>query len=243
MSERSDLDGLGFFYASADMAREPAESARRCAQAGASWAMILIESVDGRRQSPERVLAHAAALRARSIRALAYTFPSPRGCETLAGLDQATDRAIEIARGCGIEHLCFDFEPFERADWTGTQIRRAVARARAAGLRSSVTIFTRARWRKITWPAGVPVILQVYERARLRGLLAAALRQTFPGADPDTIPAIGTYAGDADRLGSDLDNIREWDPRGLAIWSLATTDVDERRALAAYVRGDAQGSV
>lgn len=228
-----DISGLGFFYASADMARTPAYSAERVREAGGAWAAVLAESVDGRRQTVDRVAAQAEALRRVDVTPIVYTFPGPQLCASPADLRATIDRAISRAKIAQVQHLCLDFEPFDGADWTGLQIRTAIERARDAGLRVSVTVFSRPRWLRTDWQ-GAPLILQVYERARDQAALDRAMAQDFPGV-PDVIPAIGTYSdGGVARLANDLRNVSmlALRPRGLAIWSLATTDRSERAELA-----------
>ena len=69
-------DGLGFFYTSRDML-DAEKSATRAAGFGASWCAVLVESVDGRRQTLERIKAACDALRAKDIAPVLYTFPAP----------------------------------------------------------------------------------------------------------------------------------------------------------------------
>lgn len=234
-----DLAGLGFFYASADMASNPERAAAKCADACASWAMILVESVDGRVQPLDRIVAHAAALRAAGVRPLVYTFPDPREAGAGSGRDGLrvmVKRAINRAQITSVPHVCLDFEPFQGADWTGDQIGAAVRQVQAAGLRASVTVFHRPRWARVRWPA-VPIVLQVYERARDPRLLdqtVTAWRERVPVV----VPAIGTYLGDVARLRSDLAHVRAHRDTagGLAVWALATTDRAERAILRAHTR-------
>ncbi len=75
-------DGLAVYLGSSDMSaiergKGPQLALlRRC---GATMAMVLIESVDGRRQSWKRVAAVCAALRAVDISPIAYSFPDLNG--------------------------------------------------------------------------------------------------------------------------------------------------------------------
>lgn len=234
-----DLRGLGFFYASADMSSSPERAAAKCADAGASWAMILVESVDGRVQPTDRIVAHASALRTAGVRPLIYTFPDPREAGAGGGRDGLrvmVQRAIARARIASVPHVCLDFEPFGGADWNGDQIGRAVRMVQDAGLRASVTVFHRPRWARVRWPA-VPIVLQVYERARDPGLLDQTMTVWCERADL-IMPAIGTYLGDVARLRSDLAHVRAHRDTagGLAVWALATTDRAERAILRAHTR-------
>lgn len=232
---RKDLEGLGFFYASADMAGAASYAAAKCGDAGARWAAILIESVDGRRQNPTRVAQHADALRAEGILPILYTFPAPGG-----DLDASAEHARACAAASGCWHVCLDLEPFDGEDWTQVRIDKIVRRARfllGPTGRISITVFSRPRWSRIAWSEFVPVILQVYQRAADPRTLKAAMAKWPPG----TIPAAGTYLGDNARLRRDLLNVGPYRPfvasvrsggRGsLAIWALATTDAEERAIL------------
>ena len=238
MNATDDLRGLGFFYASADMARDWRVSSARCAEARAAWAAILCESVDGRIQRRSTIRAHASALRGAGVRPILYTFPDPRACVAPLELKRAIDRACVAAQDAGIPHVCLDFEPFGGADWNMRQIQASVNQVHDAGLRASVTIFSRPRWTKMRWPT-VPMVLQVYERARDPRMLERAIVAAETMGGLPVIPAIGTYLGDQARLANDLANVRAVTPasEGLAIWSLATTDASERAELARYAQG------
>lgn len=220
-----DLRGVGIFYSSRDMLT-PAGSAEKCADAGASWAAVLVEAVDGRRIDRVTVRECATQLRSDDVLPVIYSFPDPGG-----DIASSARYAVEVARFAGVDHVCADFEPFDGHDWTQGKIDAFLGPLLAAGLRVSVTVFTRPKWARIRWPAGVPVILQVYERARER----KALRQALARWPELPIPAVGTYLGDLARLRNDLGNIRAERPDGrVAVWSLATTDAIERAELRRY---------
>tara|TARA_R110000868_G_scaffold83620_2_gene235891 strand:+ start:661 stop:1329 length:669 start_codon:yes stop_codon:yes gene_type:complete len=212
-------DGLGFFYASRDML-DGAKSAARAASFGASWCAVLVESVDGRRQSPERVLGACEALRARDIAPILYTFPAPdQG-------DAAARHAAEIAEACDVKPVILDVEPYKGRDWNAGTISSAAGILRSLGREVAYSTFYRRRWGAIRFPAGA-MYLQVYERVRDPDELARAVA-LFPGRE--IVACVGTYQDDA-RVGSDLANAERVSPRSIGVWSLATTGPDEGRAL------------
>ena len=221
------FNGLGFFYASPDQngKDDAIKSAKRAKRYGATWAAVLVESVDGRLQSPERVAECVEALRAEKIEPWLYSFPR-------------RDRiapAIEHAEACGIASGCmrliWDVEPHEieeAGDWTQADINRLADGATARGFEIAWTVFTRRRWDSMRWPSG-PMILQVYERVRDVGTLARSVERWTAGGR-EVVLAIGTYFN-PDRVKSDWTNARRHNAKALAIWSLATTSDREGATL------------
>ena len=216
-------DGLGFFYASADML-DPEASAKRAAAFGASWCAVLVESVDKRRQAPARVKAAVDALRAQDIEPILYTFPHP----TIVG--EATSRAIAAAKANRISVVMIDAEPFDGHDWTAADLALAHRLIVEAGLEPAWTTFYRRRWGALRWPRA-PMFLQVYERVRDRDELDRAI--SLFGSLP-VILCIGTHLNDA-RVAPDLSNATRRSPKAIGVWCLATTSATEGAALREWV--------
>lgn len=222
--------GLGAFLASADMARRPAETvllARRC---GLSWAVVLVESVDGRRQRPERVRTVCEALRAAGCELWLYTFPAPPPARSVQAV---ADHLLECSRVAGVPHLCLDIEPHRGQDWSEREIAELVGAVRGADVAPPITLFTRDEWASMDWATvapSSPIWLQVYERVRSPSTLRKAIER-WPGRH--VVPLIGTYLGTSDRLKSDLVHVEPWARRAgaLGIWSLASTDGNEADVL------------
>jgi hypothetical protein len=212
-------DGLGFFYTSRDML-DAEKSATRAAGFGASWCAVLVESVDGRRQTLERIKAACDALRAKDIAPVLYTFPAPH-----AG-DAGARYACEVAIACKVARVILDVEPFRGADWTEGAISSMAAIVRAAGLDLAWTTFYRRRWGAVRFPPG-PMYLQVYTRVRDLEELARAVA-IFPGRE--IIACIGTFQDDA-RVAGDLANASTVSPTTIGVWALATTSAGEGAAL------------
>lgn len=227
------FSGLGFFYASPDMndRGDAAKSAKKAKRFGAAWACVLVESVDGRTQSPERVAECVAALRAEGVEPWLYSFPRRDRIE----------KAIEHAEACGVAADCmrliWDVEPHEidtYGDWTQADVNRLADGANARGFTIGWSVFTRRRWDGIRFPAG-PMILQVYERVRDLQSLERAMGRWSDGAR-EVVPAIGTYFA-PDRIRSDAKNAAKHNARALAIWALATTSDREGATLASIAQG------
>lgn len=70
--------GLHVYLGSGDMVAMPATLAT-LARCGATGALVLVESVDGRRQPVERVVSVCAALRASKVEPMLYSFPAIDG--------------------------------------------------------------------------------------------------------------------------------------------------------------------
>lgn len=218
-------DGLGFFYSSRDML-DGAKSAARAASFGASWCAVLVESVDGRRQSLERVAGAVEALRAVDVTPILYTFPAPK-----AG-DAAAKHAAEVAITVKVARVILDVEPFQGSDWTRGALESASEILRLAGLDVAFSTFYRRRWSALRFPPGA-MYLQVYERVRDRDELARAIA-LFPGRE--IIACIGTYQDDA-RVSSDVSEAARVSPRSIGVWSLATTSAGEGSALRRWAVG------
>lgn len=218
-------DGLGFFYTSRDML-DAEKSATRAAGFGAAWCAVLVESVDGRRQTPERIASAVEALRAKDITPVIYTFPAP-----FAG-DAAARYACEAAIANKIRRVILDVEPFRGDDWTQDAIASMAAIVRGAGLDVAFSTFYRRRWGAIRWPAG-PMYLQVYERVRDMDELRRAVA-LFPGRE--IIPCVGTYQDDA-RVAGDVANAARISPTTIGVWALATTSAAEGAALRRWAVG------
>lgn len=216
------FDGLGFFYASADML-DPEKAARRCADAGASWACVLVESVDGRRQKPERIAAAVAALRALDIRADLYTFPHPsKG-------DEGAQRAVAAAKANAIQRVVLDAEPFEGADWSTNALASAGRIVTNAGLELAWTTFPRRRWATVVFPPGA-MLLQVYHT--IRDLEDAREALTRFG-DREIVLCIATHLDDG-RVAADLANVDALGGRACGVWACVTTSKREGEALRAW---------
>jgi len=227
------FEGLGFFYASPDMndKGDAVKSAKKAKRFGASWCAVLVESVDSRTQSPERVAECVKALRAEGIEPWLYSFPRR---DRIA-------KAIEHAEDCGKASECmrlvWDVEPHEidtYGDWTQADVNRLADGAIARGFEIGWSVFTRRRWDGIRFPNG-PMLLQVYERVRDTQSLARAVDRWTPGGR-EVVCAIGTYFA-PDRIRSDAKNALQHNATALAIWSLATTSDREGATLAAIAQG------
>jgi hypothetical protein len=212
-------DGLGFFYTSRDML-DAEKSATRAAGFGASWCAVLVESVDGRRQTLERVAAACEALRAKDVAPVLYTFPAPH-----AG-DAAARYACEATSAARVQRVILDIEPFRGDDWTQHGISSAASIIRGANIDVAFSTFYRRRWGAMRFPPG-PMFLQVYERVRDAEELARAVA-LFPGRE--IIPCIGTYQDDG-RTSSDLANAERVSKTTIGVWALATTSAAEGAAL------------
>lgn len=216
------FEGLGFFYASADML-EPEKAARRCADAGASWACVLVESVDGRRQKPERIAAAVAALRALDIRADLYTFPHPtKG-------DEGAQRAAEAAKANGIRRVVLDVEPFKGADWNTNTLASAGRIIREAGLELAWTTFPRKRWGAVVFPPGA-MLLQVYHTIRDLDDAREAMHRF---GQREIVLCIATHLDDG-RVAADLENVDALGGRACGVWACVTTSKREGEALRAW---------
>jgi len=227
------FSGLGFFYASPDQndKGDAAKSAKKAKRFGASWCAVLVESVDGRTQSPERVAECVKALRDEKIEPWLYSFPRRDRIES----------AIDHAEACGVASDCmrllWDVEPHEidtYGDWTQADVNRLADGAHARGFEIGWTVFTRRRWDAIRFPEG-PMILQVYERVRDEQSLARAMGRWTDGGR-EVVPAIGTYFA-PDRIRSDAKNAAKHHPFALGIWALATTSDREGATLASVAQG------
>ena len=211
--------GVGFFYASGDMNEkdDPVRSAKKAARFGASWCAVLVESVDGRLQPPERVATCVKALRVEGIEPFLYSFPKR------ARIEKAIEHAAACAKASACPRLMWDVEPHEiqtQGDWTRADVYKLYDGAIAAGLEVSWTVFTRERWSSFRWPPG-PMVLQVYERVKDQNALAKAVAIWKPGGR-EVVPAIGTYFL-PDRVASDAKNASNHNKIALAIWALGTT--------------------
>lgn len=225
------FEGLGFFYASSDML-DPEKAARRCADAGASWACVLVESVDGRRQTAARIAAAVAALRALDIRADLYTFPHPsKG-------DEGARRAVDAAKASGISRVVIDAEPFvtdtERADWTTNSLASAGRIVTDAGLDLAWTTFPRRRWAGVTFPPG-PMLLQIYKTIRDIDDAREAIEKF---GQREIVVCVGTHLDDgllpADLAGVDALIAGSGVAKACGVWACATTSKREGEALRAW---------
>lgn len=232
MTTSLDVHGLGMFLASRDMIATPRVIRRKLLDCAATWAPILVESLDGRRQPLDRIREHAIEMREHDIRPAAYSFPHPK--RGLAGADYLNE-ACEVAK---IDLPCLDIEPAADADWTERAIAETFA-AVAARRAPTITLFTRPEWNHVAWndvAPGVPIWLQVYERVAEAGRLAGAIGRWKGRA---VVPLIGTYLGETARLERDLVNVADAARAAgsAGVWALATTDAEERAALRRFALG------
>lgn len=217
------IAGLGIFYGSRAMLAAEL-SAERALEAGATYAMPLLESVDGRRPTEARVRAACAALQARGVSPVPYTFASR------SRMVASIKRAATIVQG---GDLVLDIEPHGTDDWDQQSVDRACRLASDLGYRVHITIFDRPLWRQIKWPAAVDtVILQVYNTAADRKMLETRIAR-YSALFHRVIPAVGTWLGIPARLRADLENVRPYADRAgaLAVWSLESTSAADRAVL------------
>lgn len=228
--------GLGFFLDSHDMQQAPADTVARLLAAGATWAGVLILSVDGRRQPLARVRAICAALRAADVVPWLFAFPPPG--ETRKAADWIETVAADVA----CPRVLLDLEPFDEngdkriapsEDWDDATIGALVGDLIVAGLAVIVSLYTRPRWLAVDWDRvapGVHVALQAYDRWESRETLLRALRR-FPRR-PVSVTG-ETYKGDLARLRRCLAVATEFarEHGCLSIWSLHTTSSAEAAAL------------
>lgn len=221
------MNGLGQFLASKDMARRPAETVRLLQRCGARWAAVLVESVDGRRQPLERVAHVVDAIRAAGIEVHLYSFPA------LARRIAAAAYLSEAAAHVSVSRLMLDLEPYRGAHWHEREVREVVEIVQPSATEFSITLFTSEDWRDVAWEEvapGVPVLLQVYERARDPRTLQRAIARW---SGRTVVPCAGTYLGASERLEGDVENCTPYAQRAgaLGVWALATTDAKEADVL------------
>jgi len=235
-------DGLGFFLQSADMARDPDETAKRLLAGGATHAYVLTSSVDGRFQPVERVGKIVGALLAHNIRPALYMFPVDAD---LAAHERHLD---ECVLATGVVDVCADLEPFGQTaealrrsqppedadhDWGAQEIGSLVARLRSKGYRVSISVFPRKRWKQFDWREilevhEVEVLLQLYQS--LGGDTVKLERELAFWRDQDirVIVCAGAYLGDAARFRRDLHIAEEHSTVArIVVWALGSCDKSE----------------
>lgn len=104
-------DGLWIYLGSGDMAR-PSETVATLRACGAIGALVLVESVDGRRQPLARVAAMVDALAAADVSAILYSFPSVTGDLYASRIHLAKCAALT---GAGTQ---LDAEPHDGTHWS-----------------------------------------------------------------------------------------------------------------------------
>lgn len=233
-------NGLGFYLDSHDMQQPPGATAAKMLRAGATWAGVLIMSVDGRRQPIARIRAVVAACRDAHITPWLFGFPPPATAE--ASLMWFLIVAADVA----CPRVLLDLEPFDEdgdheidssEDWAQADYDVLITGLRAAKVDVIVSIFRRARWERMKW-RGVHVAIQAYKSWQDARTLAKLLTWTRELDGVTEVSLTGeTYVGNLEHLHEALEVSREFvkETEVLSIWSLHTTNEAECAALLEYV--------
>lgn len=230
-------DGLGFFLQSADMVRDPDETARRLLAGGATHAYVLTSSVDGRMQPVERVAKVVGALHAANVAAPLYFFP--------VDADVAAHEAHldACAKATGVLDVCVDLEPDHPQrhlhdltdrdhEWQEKEVAALFARLRAKGYRLSVSVFPRKQWKAYRWKEilgpDVEVLLQLYTSLGGDAVKLARELRFWRDQGLTVIVCAAAYLGDAARFRRDLHIAEEHSTIArVCVWALGSADKSE----------------
>lgn len=223
--------GLWLYLDSHDVAH-PDEAVKTLRRAGAVGGLVLIESVDGRRQSVERVKAACDALRASAVSPILYSFPSVGG--DIAASIKHYHRCREATGAPGQ----WDVEPTggvaggKPTHWT----QRALDELLGADFEGSITT-TRSEAPRLNL-RGRELWLQLEAQTSVDHL-DEALRKW-----PTSIPVIGVFDEPGDRrtldeVRHDLSRCAEQAKRvgALGVWSAHTTTEEKADVLREWAIG------
>ena len=212
--------GLGIYYGSSDM-HVPSKSAALCLSAGATWAAVLVQSVDGRKQDPARVADVCASLRDVNITPWLYSFPTPG-----MPVSQPIAYLGKCAKAANTERVAWDVEPYQGFDWKQPEVDDLVR----AFPSCSITLYDRPQWHRLSWHQR-PIWLQVYSASK-ETIKLAAVSAKWPRA----VPCFAAYDGSADDMEADAIRCATMarSSGAAAVWSLASVSPIKAATLKAW---------